>query len=206
LSPETTLKNGAYSEKPMSKNLKTNKHMFCKNCGNQINPNAVACLSCGCDPRMGNKHCNSCGVETNAEQVICIKCGVALKNQSLFYDDGKTVAIIAYLTLIGFIISIIQHGSNKTKLGAYHLRQVLGFMITGLGLGLLLLILASPIADMSYRSAAKYAGFIGIVSFIVWIGLLICIIISFINAVNGKEKPAPLFGKLYEKWFSNIFN
>ncbi len=180
--------------------------MYCKNCGNQINPNAVACLSCGCDPKRGYKHCNSCGVETNAEQVICIKCGVALKNQSISTDEGKTVATIAYLTLIGFIIALIQHGSNKTKLGAYHLRQVVGFMVTGVGLAILLLLIALPMFSMSYRSMANYASFISIVSFIVWIGLLVCIIISFVNAINGREKPAPIFGKLYEKWFSNMFN
>jgi hypothetical protein len=176
--------------------------MFCKNCGAQINPNAVACLSCGCDPRRGNKHCNSCGVETNADQVICIKCGVALKKQSLSSDDGKTVAIISYLTLIGFIIAIIQHGSNKTRLGAYHLRQVVGFMVTGVGLAILLWLITFLMFYISYRSIA----FIRIISFIVWIGLLVSIIVSFINAVNGKEKPAPVFGKLYEKWFSNMFN
>ncbi len=176
--------------------------MFCKNCGAQINPNAVACLSCGCDPRRGNKHCNSCGVETNADQVICIKCGVALKKQSLSSDDGKTVAIISYLTLIGFIIAIIQHGSNKTRLGAYHLRQVVGFMVTGVGLAILLWLITFLMFYISYRSIA----FISIISFIVWIGLLVSIIVSFINAVNGKEKPAPVFGKLYEKWFSNMFN
>ena len=180
--------------------------MFCKNCGAQFNQNAVACLSCGCDPRRGNKHCNSCGVETNADQIICIKCGVALKNQSLSSDEGKTVAIISYLTLIGFIIAIIEHSSNKTKLGAYHLRQVVGFMVTGVGLSILLWLIALPMVSMSYGSIETYATFITIISFIVWISLLVSIIVSFINAVNGKEKPAPVFGKLYEKWFSNMFN
>ena len=184
--------------------------MFCKNCGNQINPNAVACLSCGCDPRRGNKHCNSCGVETKADQVICIKCGVALKNQSISTDEDKTVATIAYLTLIGFIIALIQHGSNKTKLGAYHLRQVVGFMVTGVGLAILLWLIALPMfSNMdNYMDNYRYyyAAFIGIVSYIVFIGLLVCIIISFINAINGRQKPAPIFGKLYEKWFSHMFN
>jgi hypothetical protein len=180
--------------------------MYCKNCGNQINPNSVACLSCGCDPKRGNKNCHSCGVETNAEQVICIKCGVSLKNQSLSSEGGQTVATIAYLTLIGFIIALIQHSSNKTKLGAYHLRQVVGFMVTGFGLGILLFILSLPMFGMGYRGAASYAVFIGVVSFVVWVGLLISIIISFINAINGKDKPAPIFGKLYEKWFANMFN
>ena len=172
--------------------------MFCKNCGAQFNQNAVACLSCGCDPRRGNKHCNSCGVETNADQIICIKCGVALKNQSLSSDEGKTVAIISYLTLIGFIIAIIEHRSNKTKLGAYHLRQVVGFMVTGVGLSILLWLIALPM----FLSPL----FIISISFIVWIVLLVSIIVSFINAVNGKEKPAPVLGELYEKWFSNMFN
>ena len=180
--------------------------MFCKNCGAQFNQNAVACLSCGCDPRRGNKHCNSCGVETNADQIICIKCGVALKNQSLSSGEGKTVAIISYLTLIGFIIAIIQHGSNKTKLGAYHLRQVVGFMVTGVGLSILLWLIALPMVSMSYGSIETYATFLSIISFIVWIVLLVSIIVSFINAVNGKEKPAPVLGELYEKWFSNMFN
>ncbi len=180
--------------------------MYCKNCGNQINPNAIACLSCGCDPKRGTKNCHSCGVETNAEQVICIKCGVSLKNQSLSSDGGQTVAFIAYLSLIGFIIALIQHSSNKTKLGAYHLRQVVGFMVTGVGLGILLFILSLPMFGMGYRGAASYAVFIGVVSFVVWVGLLISIIISFINAISGKDKPAPIFGKLYEKWFANMFN
>ena len=181
--------------------------MNCKNCGNQINPTAVACLSCGCDPRKGNKNCGNCGVETNVEQIICINCGGALKNQSTSSDDGKSTAIIAYLTLIGFIIAMIQHSSNKTKLGAYHLRQVVGFMITYLCLGILLLVLSLPMLGMNnYREIAQYAGVIWLISFIVNIGLLVCIIISLVNAVGGKEKPAPIFGKLYEKWFSNLFN
>ena len=31
--------------------------MYCKNCGNELNENAVACLKCGCDPKKGNKNC-----------------------------------------------------------------------------------------------------------------------------------------------------
>jgi hypothetical protein len=180
--------------------------MYCKNCGNQINPNAVACLSCGCDPKRGNKNCHNCGVETNAEQVICVKCGVSLKNQSLSSEGGQTVATIAYLTLIGFIIALIQHSSNKTRLGAYHLRQVLGFMVTGATLSILVFILCLPMYALDNNKIVDYAIFISIVSFVLGFVQLISIIISFINAINGKDKPAPIFGKLYEKWFANMFN
>lgn len=179
--------------------------MFCKNCANQINSEAIVCLSCGCDPKRANKHCHNCGGETNAEQVICLKCGVALQNKSQFSDEGKTVAIISYLTLIGFIIALIQHGSNKTRLGAYHLRHVLGFILTGVGLSIFLWVLMLPMFSMNYRNAESYAAFIAVVSFLSFIGLLVCIFISFINAINGLEKPAPLVGKLFDKWFANIF-
>src|ERR1039458_6961249 len=46
--------------------------------------------------------------------------------------EDKTVAIVAYLTLIGFIVAIIIHSSKKTKLGAFHLRQMLGFILTAI--------------------------------------------------------------------------
>jgi hypothetical protein len=146
-------------------------------------------------------------VETNTEQIICIKCGVALKNLSTPNEDGKTVAIIAYLTLIGFIIAVIQHGSNKTKLGAYHLRQVVGFIVTGISLVVLLLLVTLITSIFGMGSGVTfYITFTTIITFAVWIVLLISLILSLINAVNGKEEPAPVFGKLYEKWFSNLFN
>jgi hypothetical protein len=179
--------------------------MFCKNCGNPINPNAIACLSCGCDPRKGKSHCGGCGTKINEAQIICIQCGASLNNGHSSTDDGKTVAIVSYITLIGFIIAVVQHSTSKTKLGAYHLRQSLGFMITGVALAILLFIIEVPAYSMGYLSALNYLFFIEMLSFFTWIGLLICVIISLVNAINGVEKPAPIFGKLYEQWFAGVF-
>ena len=52
--------------------------MFCKNCGSEVNDNAVVCLKCGCDPRQGIKNCQSCGVDISENQIACVKCGNAL--------------------------------------------------------------------------------------------------------------------------------
>ena len=52
--------------------------MYCKNCGKEVDANAVACPGCGCVPTNGNKFCPNCGAETAANQVVCLKCGVAL--------------------------------------------------------------------------------------------------------------------------------
>lgn len=177
--------------------------MYCKYCGNQLANDSFVCLNCGCDPRKGNKFCNNCGIETNPEQVICIKCGVALKSQSYSSDDGKSVAMIAYLTLIGFIIALIQHGKNKTKLGAIHLRQVVGFMITSFALSIFYGLFA--LLFFEFYKMGFYWVIIGLF-ILVWLLLFITLIISFVNAVNGLEKPAPVFGKYYEKWLKNLFD
>lgn len=52
--------------------------MYCRNCGAEVNENAIACTECGVAPMSEKKYCHSCGVETNANQMICVKCGVSL--------------------------------------------------------------------------------------------------------------------------------
>src|SRR5579862_2985966 len=46
--------------------------------------------------------------------------------------EDKTVAILSYITLIGFIAAAIIHSNKKTQLGAFHLRQTLGIFISSL--------------------------------------------------------------------------
>ena len=54
--------------------------MYCKNCGKEVDVNAVACTGCGCVPSNGTKFCRNCGAETQPGQIVCLKCGVALGN------------------------------------------------------------------------------------------------------------------------------
>ncbi len=44
-------------------------------------------------------------------------------------NNGKTVAIISYLTLIGWIVALIMNNNNKSELGSFHIRQMLGVLI-----------------------------------------------------------------------------
>lgn len=96
--------------------------------------------------------------------------------------EDKTVAIVAYLTLIGFIVAIIMHSSKKTQIGAYHLRQALGLFIAGIVLGWIpfLNLLVLPVL------------------FVFWL-------LGFINAIKGEMKPIPLVGPMFEKWFAGAF-
>ncbi len=52
--------------------------MYCRNCGNEMNNEAVVCVGCGVPVGKGNHFCPNCGEETNPEAVVCVKCGVPL--------------------------------------------------------------------------------------------------------------------------------
>lgn len=107
-------------------------------------------------------------------------------------NKGKTIAILAYCTLIGFIIAIIMHQSEKTKYGAFHIRQALGLFIFGVG-GIIVLMV------------------IGMVMWFLWfllpiiqITLLVLVILGIVNAAGGKAKKLPLIGDLSEKMLAGI--
>jgi len=104
--------------------------------------------------------------------------------------EDKTVAIVAYITIIGFIAAIVIHSGKKTQLGAFHLRQCLGIFLTGFCVGV-----------------------IGVIPILGWLIMLVafpCMIVlwimGLIAAINGQAKPIPLIGPLYQKWFGTAFD
>lgn len=110
-------------------------------------------------------------------------------------DDGKTVAIISYLSIIGWIIAFVMHGSNKTTLGAYHLRQTIALFVISLCTWIVQVLLVF----------IPYIGWaLDILLIFVYIGLFVLWIIGFVAALNGQEKPMPLIGKKAQQWFEGI--
>ncbi len=55
--------------------------MFCRNCGNEVQGIAIACMKCGCNPNEGTNYCPNCGASTTEKQIVCVKCGVGLKEE-----------------------------------------------------------------------------------------------------------------------------
>jgi uncharacterized membrane protein len=108
--------------------------------------------------------------------------------------EDRTVAILSYITLIGFIIAIVMHSSKKTALGSFHLRQVLGLFVTAMGFGICAMILVF----------IPVIGWIAI--FLGWVSLLVLVIMGFIGAITGQQKPVPVMGQHYQKWFAGAFN
>lgn len=112
----------------------------------------------------------------------------ATNTASLDSSEGKTMAIIAYITIIGLIIAFVMNNDKKNEFARYHIRQSLGLALTGLALGAIGMI---PILGW----------IINILGFFV---MLYMWIMGLMNAVNEKRKPVPLLGDKYEEWFKNV--
>lgn len=103
-------------------------------------------------------------------------------------SDDKTMAIVAYLTIIGLIAAFIMNREKNDPFAAYHIKQSLGLSMCGIALFIVGLV---PILGW-------------IASFLGSIFLLYLWVMGLVNAINGKEQPVPLFGDKFEEWFRNI--
>ena len=124
-------------------------------------------------------------------------------NNTTTGDNGKTVGIVSYLTIIGWLIAFFaMHKDNKTELGSYQLRQTLLFHIASIVLYWVLGMLFTAI----FFSSGLATGWFSIVAldWILKIGLFILWIIGFIGAINGEKKPIPLIGEKAQTMFSTI--
>jgi uncharacterized membrane protein len=107
--------------------------------------------------------------------------------------EDRTVAILSYLTIIGFIVALIMHGSKKTALGSFHLRQCLGMIVSAIALSIGGMVLAFiPII-----------GWLAVM--VAWIGFLVLWVMGLIAAASGELKPVPVLGAHYQKWFAGAF-
>ena len=66
--------------------------MYCKNCGNPMDPNAVICVKCGCAKGTGTSYCPNCGQTTVPGAAACTNCGVALAAPVAGEAKSKLVA------------------------------------------------------------------------------------------------------------------
>lgn len=101
--------------------------------------------------------------------------------------SGKNIAIISYITLIGWIIAFVMNQKSKDNFASFHIRQMLGLLITGVATNFL-----------------YYVPFVSIVSMVLSLGLVVLWVLGIISAANGEEKPVPVLGEFYQEWFKNV--
>lgn len=71
--------------------------MFCKNCGNPMDPQAAVCVRCGCARGTGLSYCPNCGNPTAPGAVVCLKCGSALNTAATPSADAKSKLVAGLL-------------------------------------------------------------------------------------------------------------
>lgn len=96
--------------------------------------------------------------------------------------DAKTKAIVAHITLIGWIVAlVVNQGEQKEEFAAFYIRQMLGLIILAIGLS-----------------------FIPIVGWILNIAVIVFWLMSLINAAGGKEVMLPVVGPYFQDWFKAL--
>jgi uncharacterized membrane protein len=95
--------------------------------------------------------------------------------------DGKTKAIVAHITWIGWLIALIVNSSQKDEIASYYIRQLLGIYLF-----------------------AVVISFIPFVNFIGWIATFVFWLLSLISAINGEMKEVPFVGHYFQDWFKGI--
>lgn len=116
-----------------------------------------------------------------------------------------TVGLVAYLTLIGFIIALVLNNDKKGEekaFGAFHLRQSIGLMLTALALMIGMMILSMILFVISIKFGVMLTG---ILYPIIYLGILALVIIGIINAANGQKKELPVVGPFISKIFGKAF-
>lgn len=108
--------------------------------------------------------------------------------------SNKAIGIVAYITIIGWIIAFVIHQGkdDKSALAGYHIEQSLGLILVAFGLMIVYMILIAAIPPL------------GLLMTLVNIGLIVLWVFGLINAINEKREPIPLIGKFFEGKFGFI--
>ena len=94
--------------------------------------------------------------------------------------NGKTYAIVAYITWVGWIIALLLNQEKKDELARFHLRQSLLIMLFWL------------------------ISFIPIVGWIIGLAMVVFWIMGLISAINGEKKEVPIIGAWAQNWFKGL--
>lgn len=101
--------------------------------------------------------------------------------------QGKTAAIVSYLTIIGAVIAIFMNQEHKNTFARFHIRQAFG-------LHLLYWILGSLVANFDMRMLH--------VSY--WVLFFSLWLYGFYGAIQLKYNSIPVIGPYFRKWFTFI--
>ena len=107
------------------------------------------------------------------------------KERSLTISEKeKSNGIIAYITIIGFVIAYIQNQELKSEYVNYHIRQMIGLAALAI--------------------VTSFISWIPIIGWAIGIGVLVLWVMGLMGAINGERKPIPIVGEHFQEWFKSV--
>lgn len=106
--------------------------------------------------------------------------------------EGKSMAIIAYFTFVGTLISWSMNSDNtggrkKNVFASFHIRQNIGLNVVFFVLGILVTGADSMMVTIPF-----------------WVFFAVLWGFGFMGALGGQLAVIPLLGNSFQKWFSRI--
>ena len=98
--------------------------MYCRNCGSEMNQNAVVCVKCGVSTGTGNAYCPHCGKETAPVAVVCLSCGCSLTNTKAV-EGAKSKLIAGLLGIFLGGLGIHDFYLGNTQKAIIHMKPFL---------------------------------------------------------------------------------
>jgi len=102
-------------------------------------------------------------------------------------DEGKTLGLVAYLTLFGTLIAFFMNQEKRNEFTSFHVRQ-------GLGLGLIYILIAMVISSLDSL----------MISTSFWIFFSILYFYGLFGAISGKCNKIPILGDLFQNTFKSL--
>lgn len=101
--------------------------------------------------------------------------------------EGKTSALISYLTIVGAVIGIILNSDKNNDFAKFHNRQGLGISLLAMAFGYIV-----GNFDSWMISSSFYICF-----FILWI-------YGFVGALSNEKREIPIVGKFFQSFFAKF--
>ena len=101
-------------------------------------------------------------------------------------QDNKLMAILAYL---GILVLVPIFAAKESPFARFHANQGLILLIVEIAVYIVFYILAIALA------LSGFWWLISLISFVVYLGILIFVILGIVNAAKGEAKELPLIGK-----------
>lgn len=102
-------------------------------------------------------------------------------------DEGKTLGLVAYLTLFGTLIAFFMNQDKKNPFTSFHIRQALGLGILYIMIAFVVSSLDSMMASMSF-----------------WIFFSVLYLYGIFGAITGKMNKIPMLGDVFQNLFKSI--